>query len=276
LSDDEVIRLVSTLFIPVAVNLFKIREDQGPGGQLFRSVQRQMDQYQGFWVVSPEGKALAKYHDWEGDPNVPPKKRVPMTLEAGLKAFGPVKPRDVKPTDPLLYRGNGVRPDGSVTLALYSRFLHDGKPDGAMTIDSVTLGASEWAHFAPPEGGVQEWSVPESVARKLGRDLSPGDSAAIYQPEDVREAELKAKVESITGGTARIRLTGTWKAKGLWGGEKPIGASANGEGIAVYDLEKKSMRSLLMVLNGKAWGDSEQSARGAGGVVEWTSECGKP
>ena len=66
--NDDVIRIVSTNCVPVAVNLYLTRTDKGPGGELFRSVQRQMDQYQGFWMVSPDGKALGKYHDWNGDP----------------------------------------------------------------------------------------------------------------------------------------------------------------------------------------------------------------
>ena len=123
------------------MNLYELRKDTGPSGNLFRSVQRQMEQYQGFWMISPDGKALGKYHDWKGDPSVPLGKRVSMMLEASLKAFGEVKPRQVKLTDPLPYRGRGVRSDGSVTLALYGRLLHNGQPDGPMMLDSLTLGA---------------------------------------------------------------------------------------------------------------------------------------
>jgi hypothetical protein len=173
LSDDEVIRVITTSFVPVAVNLYRIREDRGPAGELFRSVQRQMDQYQGFWAVSPEGKALAKYHDWHGDPAVPLNKRPLVMLNDSLKAFGPVKPRVVKPIEPLPYRGRGVQPDGSVNVALYGRLLYNGQPDGPMMLDSVTLGASEWAHFAPPKKGGQAWTLPETLARELARSVLP-------------------------------------------------------------------------------------------------------
>lgn len=265
------------MFVPVAVNLYKIREDRGPGGDLFRAVQRQMDQYQGFWVVSPEGKALAKYHDWKGDPSVPQNQRVPMTLDAGLKAFGPVSPREAKPTDLLPYRGKGVRPDGKVSLALYGRLMAQGRPDGPMMLDSVTFEGAEWAAFAPPaKTKAQEWTVPETIARTLARSLlSPGDSGGVFRAEDFLQAELRARVESIEEGKARIRLTGTWKAEGLYGGEKghPYGASATGDGVALYDLEKRSMRSLIMVLNGQVGKTSEivKGGRETGGVVEWSS-----
>src|SRR5262249_46030469 len=149
LSDDKVIERISTMFIPVAVNLYEIRENRGPGGDLFRSVQKQMDQYQGFWVVSPEGKALAKKHQWnESDPEKHPKELV-ETMGEILKAFGSLKPRRVKPTNPFPYRGTGVQADGSVTLALYGRLVHNGQPDGPIMLDSVPLAAAEWAQFVP-------------------------------------------------------------------------------------------------------------------------------
>src|SRR6185436_4252420 len=124
-----------------------------------------------------------------------------------LKAVGPVKPREAKPTKLFPYRGTGVQSNGSVTLALYGRLMHKAKPDGPMMLDSVTLGPAEWARFTPLElkSGTAEWAVPEGVARKLARSLSPGDSGGVFRPEDFRQAELKAKVESIEGAIARVR-----------------------------------------------------------------------
>jgi len=278
LNNDEVIKRLSTSFVPVAMNLYLLRSDSGAAGNLFRSVQRQMDQYQGFWLISPEGKALAKYCDWQGDPAVPESKRFPTVLDAALKASGTVSPRNAKPTDLLPYRGQGVQPDGKVNLALYGRLMHLGKPDGPMMLDSVTFEGAEWAAFAPPaKAKGQEWTLPDKIARSLARSLlSPGDSGGVFRMEDFRQAELRAKVESIEDGKARIRLTGMWKADGLYGGEKgkEYGASASGDGIAVYDLEKKSMRSLFMILTGQVGKTSMMviGGRETGGVVEWTSE----
>src|SRR5262245_43820759 len=196
LSDDRVIDRISTMFIPVAVNLYEIRKDQGPGGDLFRSVQKQMDQYQGFWLVSPEGKALAKKHDWnESDPAKQPQELV-ETMDQILAMFGSLKPRQVKPTNPLPYRGRGVQADGSRTLALYGRLLHRGQPDGPMMLDSVPLSAAEWAHFAPaeprPAAGEadqgREWTVPTSIASKLASGLAPQDSSGVVHPKDFRQA----------------------------------------------------------------------------------------
>src|SRR5262249_17890190 len=137
-----------------------------------------------------------------------------------------------------------------------------------------------WAHFAPPKPIVigQEWTVPESVARQLARGLSPGDSGGLFHPNDVHQAKLKATVESVEGARARIQLSGEWKAEGLYGGEKefPFAGSAKAEGIAIYDVETKSMRSLLLVFSGRTWrgrlskAPPEQEWRETGGVVEWS------
>jgi len=266
LNDDEVVRRLSTMFIPVAVHLYEIRKDPGPGGDLFRSVQRQMDHYQGIWIVSPEGKALytdPASADWKpGD--------LVKAMDEVLKPFGPLKPRAVKESDPLPYRGRGVKPDGSVSLAAYGRLTHHGKADGPAVLDTVELATSEWATFAPPEQkGGAGWALPDGVARKLGCVISPFDDSARFFDEDYLQAEVKAKVESVEGTRARIRLTAAWKAKGVYGHEKgaPVHeASSTAEGTAVYDLEKKSMRSLILVLSG-LWGGRE-----TGGVIEWTSD----
>jgi hypothetical protein len=281
LSDEKVIERISTMFVPVAINLYEIRNDRGPGGDLFRSVQKQMDQYQGFWLVSPEGKALAKKHEWnEKDPARQPMELV-ETMDEVLNAFASLRPRQVKPSDPLPDRGTGVQRDGSVRLALYGRLMHKGQPDGPMMLDSVKLEATEWSHFAPtrPNVAEQEWTVPESVARKLARGLSPGDSGGVFRPQDFRQAKLQAKVESIDGGKARIKLWGEWQAEGLYGGEKefPFAGAAKAEGIAIYDVPTRSMRSLLLVFSGKTWHGQrselpEQAGRETGVVVEWALE----
>jgi hypothetical protein len=49
--------------VPVALNLYKIRQDQGEAGDFWRSVQKQKPNYQGLWLVSPEGKVLAAHQD---------------------------------------------------------------------------------------------------------------------------------------------------------------------------------------------------------------------
>jgi hypothetical protein len=101
----------------------------------------------------------------------------------------------------------------------------------------------------------------------------------VLLPKDFRQAKLKAKVQSIDGARARIRLSGEWRAEGLYGGEKefPFACSAKAEGIAIHDVETRSMRSLLLVCSGRTWRGQlselpEQGGRETGAVVEWALE----
>ena len=54
---------LATSFVPVALNLYEIREAQDAGGELFRHIRRQKPQYQGIWIVAPDGQVLAAHHD---------------------------------------------------------------------------------------------------------------------------------------------------------------------------------------------------------------------
>jgi hypothetical protein len=51
--------------VPVALNLYKVRQDRGEAGDFFRSVQRQKPNYQGLWLVSPEGGTASLAYEGE-------------------------------------------------------------------------------------------------------------------------------------------------------------------------------------------------------------------
>lgn len=201
--------------IPVALNLYRIRSDPGPAGELFRSIQRQKDQYQGIWIVSPEGRVLAAHHEvrnharWADE--------VLATIDAGLRAFGEVAPRPVAPEALLPQPGVGRRADGGVVLALSARYLHEGRPDGPPVIDRLSLSAADWAGLAPAPAALRTlaqqqrpWRVPEAVARQLCRGLSPvSDRSTMPEPEDVTAVELIGTVRGDRGGEPWIEYAGS-------------------------------------------------------------------
>ena len=289
------IRRVATSFVPVAVNLYKTRQAKDPGGELFRSVQRQKDQYQGIWVISPAGKVLAGHHEIKSHETWT--QEVLETADAALKTFGPVSPRQVNATNPLPSRGHGVQPDGSVCLAIHARqmlgggrqavpagvpdsrlWLWDGtlRRDGPTVIDSLTLDAEQWSAVSPPktEPGTT-WSVPDSVARQFCRVLVPSsDQSAMPRPADAKLARLTATVESVEGERVRIRLTGAWDAVHLIEGDatRPIRGTATADGFAVYDLSRKSLQSLLLVFSGTYGRPNDDSVCATGAVAEWQRE----
>ena len=62
MSNEPVIRRISESFVPVALNLYKIREVKDAAGEFFRAVYKQTpNRYQGLWIVSAEGKVLASH-----------------------------------------------------------------------------------------------------------------------------------------------------------------------------------------------------------------------
>ena len=292
MSDQKVIRRVTTEFVPVAVNLYKVRHAKDAGGELFRSVQRQKDQYQGIWIVSPQGQVLAGHHTFKSRETW--SQEVIGTVDTAVKTFGPVPPRSANPANPLPDRGHGVQTDGSVTLAIYARqmlgggreeapagvaasrlWLWDGalRPDGPAVIDSLTLTAREWAELAPPKTEVgTTWTVPEAVARQFCRVLIPSsDQSSMPRPEDAKLAALTGRVESVEDGLARIRLSGAWEAVHLREGDakRPLAGAATATGIAVYDLKRRAMQSLLLIFSGTHGRPNDEAVCATGAVVEW-------
>jgi hypothetical protein len=269
LSNDDVIQKISANFVPVAVSLQKIRTDPTIK-DWFRAVGKQKDQYQGVWIVSPADKVLGG-----GDFEYKDAPKVLATMDAALKAFGPVQPRNAKRQEPLPFRGVGVRPEGNVDLALYRCYLHLGKPDGPHLRDTLPLKKDEWSAFAPPKlvAGT-EWTIPADVAKKLVRPFClntlGGDMPG---PEDAKLAQLTAKVESLKDGRAQIRLTGAFEAVKLFKEQNlSFRSTATAAGIAEYDLEEKALSSFLLVFQGAYQQGAQpetKTARTFGAVAEW-------
>ncbi len=267
---------VSTSFVPAAVNLYKVRRDPGPAGELFRSVQRQHDQYQGIWVVAPDGKVLAAHHTVR-DPKTWTRE-VLDTLDRGLQDFGPVEPRHAPPSDPLPHRGRGLLADGGVTLAVSTRYLHGTRPDGPAVVDTLPLTADEWRSFSPPHAMAgATWIVPEAVARKLSRLLSPSsDQSTMPRPEEVTDVRLTATVTERTDRTAHLTFTGRIAARHTYE-KKPAHAEGRLTGTATYDVRTGHLTALELRLAGTYRSFPPYDApREIGAVAEWTSDERRP
>ena len=91
------------------------------------------------------------------------------------------------------------------------------------------------------------------------------------RPEDAKLARLTATVESVEGELARIRLTGVWEAVHLIEGDakRPVRGAATAEGLAVYDLKRQAMQSLLLVFSGTYGRPNDDAVCATGAVAEW-------
>jgi hypothetical protein len=261
LTDDRVVQRVSTNFVPTHFNNNDpTRAANDPSGVLWKAVLKQKDlQGQGVWVVAPDGTVVggmsAEVNGHPSDkvgngPGAPWKANpkfadaVIEMLDESLKKFGPVTARHQK-AEPLPYRGAGVKPDAGVRLVVYNR------ADQGLAF-SVNLTADQWRAFVPSavEAG-KRWTLPEPVAREFAPVLSPlADTRFRPRPRDLKSAELTAEVESIAGDTVQIRLTGRWHADWRHDGDEHSVGTATAEGIVVYDLSRKAVRSLLVIFDG--------------------------
>lgn len=261
LTDDRVVQRVSTNFVPTLLNTDDpTRAADAPSSVVWKAVLKQKPlQGQGVWVVAPDGKVIAGMSaevdgrpsdkvgngpgaPWRANPKFAD--AVVEMLDESLKTFGPVTPRNAK-AEPLPYRGAGVKPDGGVRLVAYNRADHG-------LAFSVTLTADHWRSFVPPVPAAGErWTLPESVAREFAPVLSPlADTRFRPRPGNLKSAELTAEVESLDGEQAQIRLNGRWHADWQHDGDEHSACTATAEGIAVYDLSRKTVRSLLVIVEG--------------------------
>jgi hypothetical protein len=273
--------------VPVALNLYKIRQDKGEAGDFWRSAQRQRPNYQGLWLVSPQGKVLAAHQDMSSmaDPRGKWARAALADLEAGLQAFGPVAPRRLAKFQSLPRRGAGTQPDGRVTLAVTDRwvFVQDLSRHaprdalGATVLDSITLTAGEWQGLAPtdakPSGA---WAVPEATARKFFPLLSTGD-AVFRDTKEVTSVRLAGRVEKVEGGVAYLAYEGDIAAthRGTKDegkeGKQCSGAAKLLGGVGAFDVNSGRLLSLTLVFDGRFrnYAPYDEPAR-FGAVVEWS------
>lgn len=268
------IRFIAGHCVPVALNLYEIRKAPGAGGDFFRAVQKKWPaQYQGLYLVSPDGKVLASHQNFKSHKTWP--LEVLADLEPGLKAFGEVKPRDFQRADPLPQRGVGVLKDGGACLGVFLRFSVKGIPLRELpnpTIDSLVLTGDEWKGLAPPrpEPGL-EWAVPEGVGRKFSRVLGPGDEDTMPRPNEVKSVHFTGKVQSVKDGVAYLtyegRIAGSHNTQSNKG---PCHGEAKLTGVGRYDVKAGRMKALTLVFDGvfRNVVPYDQPAKYSG-VVEW-------
>ena len=267
--------MIAKNFVPVALNTDRLPKDAD--GDVFRDLMKRWPQ--GLWIVTPEGKTLAfHYHKPDPKKNYAENQKgwvdgTAKMLDEGITAAGELKPRNVRAVNPFPDRGLGVTKTGGVRLAVSVIGLNrGGKQEGAPAVDSATLSKQDWAAFAPPKGQ-EEWPIPESAAKAFAVALAPvTDSIRVPQARDVTVAELSAKILRTDTAVSVIRFTGKWESKHFRDNDPkfPITTSASGPGIAVYDLKKKELTSIVFVLTGSYKNGAVVAPTAS--VVEWQIE----
>jgi hypothetical protein len=231
-------------------------------------------QYQGLYLVAPDGKVLASHQNFKNDKTWP--QEVLADLQPGLKAFGAVKPRTATPADPLPERGAGLRADGGARLAIFLRYPIKGIPLRELpnpTIDSLILTAADFKELTPSkaeEGSA--WKLSEAVGRKFHRVLGPGDEDTMPRLHEVRSASFTGRVKSAAGGIAYLAYEGTIAGSHeMQSNRGKCQGEAKMTGVGVYDISAKKLLSLVWVFDATFRGPppNDKEARPYSGVVEW-------
>jgi hypothetical protein len=280
LCQDDVIRFISTNTVPVALNLYVIREQKDAAGDFFRNVRKQRPaQYQGLYLVAPDGKVVASHQNFKSHKTWP--QEVLSDLEPGLRTFGSVKPRTVQRGDPSPKRGSGMLADGGVSLAIYLRYSIKGIPLRELpnpTIDTLTLTAKELSQLAPPtlQAGAS-WNIPQELAHRFSRVLGPGDEDSMPRPHEVTSAKLSGAVKAIEGDTAYLSYEGALAGSHLNQAKKRTHGEVKVTGAGRYDLKSGRLESLVWVCDGIYKGAPPyDQARVYSGVVEWIRDGRQP
>lgn len=243
---DEIIDRIAETMIPVALDYQKIEHRGSKEAQFLLPLMSQRGDKQGVWIFSPQGKTLGGF---VGFGNMIQKTR--DVIKNALKDFGPVKPRKAAVVETHPYRGKGVMSDGSVCLAEYVR-RRDRSKIRSPVISSVVLSRRDFEAFAPrkPADGA-EWTLPESVAKKLCRVVSPMCYQHAPQPDWVKGVTLKARIRTIRNGLVEIHYEGTMSSERIMRSGKILSEqelTLKGEGV--YEVGSGRMRSLLIVGSG--------------------------
>lgn len=274
------IRFITTNTVPVALNLYVIRQQKDSAGDFFRSVQKQRPaQYQGLYLVSPDGKVLASHQQFKSEKTWP--QEALADLQPGLEAFGAVKPRSMQRTDPAPLRGCGVQSDGAVTMAIYLRYSIKGVPLKEVpnpTIDSLTLTAEELAGLTPPKNDVgAEWQIAEPLARRFSRVLGPGDEDSMPRPHEVTAMKLTGKVQTVQNGVAQLVYEGTLTGSHLNQAKKRTHGEAKFTGVGRCDVKTRQLLALVWVFDGVYRGAPPYDSPATYiGVVEWRRQRTEP
>lgn len=278
LSDKEVISKLSENYVPVALNLYLIREAKGTAGDFFRKFHKQRPkQYQGLYVVTAEGKVLANRAEqpakgsWAAD--------TLKLLDEGLDAFGAVTPRKPKATTPNAEHGLGLRDDGSIVLATYVRPMTlglDKRGLGPLVIDRITLTKDEVKSLTLANG-VQDatWRVPAETATALCRLTSPlSDTNWLAKRDEVSKAFLRGKIDRKSGGTSYLSFTGTVASAHVFQLDphkgKQVKAEVTLRGAGTMESRSGKLLSLVLVGEGRFrnYPPYDQESK-YGAVVEW-------
>jgi len=265
LTDAAVVDLLRRRFIPVAINWKsgagvpederRLRSEWGLG----RGAPT------GSYVLLKDGTQVAR-----GGGSSP--ESLATFLREALARLGPAREREKASRPFAADRGSGLRPDGSIRLALTVRAMKDGgAANRRPMVDSLTLTPAQVKALAPHPGAGARYAVPDEAAREFVRLLTDdGDRVYAMRPQDATEARVEATVVSADNAGIVVRLAGTLAGSRPYsgGGLRVIGSAGRMEGLLTFGPER-DLRGLLVVSDATYHQPWAKAPHAVGGLLEW-------
>jgi hypothetical protein len=267
LTDAAVVDLLRRHFVPVAINW-----KSGAGGS---EDERRLRTEWGLARTSPTGTFVIRKDGTlvaRGGGSSP--ESLAAFLRQALARLDPVRAREETPRPSASDRGIGVRPDGSIRLALTARAFKDGRAGNHRPmIDSVVLAPVQVRTLAPPAGASAgaRYAIPVETAREFARLLTDdGDRVYAMRPQDATEARLEATVVPPGGDIVVVRLEGAVAGRRPYsgGGLRVIESAGRLEGILTFG-PGGDLVSLVVVSEADYRNPWARAPHAVGGLLEW-------
>ena len=285
-SDPEVIRLISTRFVPVAENCSPLQRQQDAKGEFFRLVAEQghyagrvvpSATRQGIYAHTADGVLLASINTRDGAKMLG---MIQTALERWQQQAAEVgQAVDDYVPDP---RHRSLYPEGGLVLRVTSRDLPRAvdtrSPDwriNALNHDYAWFTAAEARQLLPeePRPGATH-ALPWPLVRRFALyhllDNVRGETPA-WREQDIEYATVMTTVRAVDGervtldlhGAMHVGVQGTWAVRPC---QEPLRDQERGydcqlQGTLVYDLGQERFTRFDALASGERWGGSEHNCR---------------
>ena len=274
LSDDKIIKLLNSYFIPV----YSSQQESGPRGdgpseekaehiRIFKEAYRQpcgAGTVQ-VYILNPQGQVIDGLHVVEANHGTALQEMLEKTVQDLHTVPGP----------PVVTPSPQSRPpqfdSDSLVLHLSAKNSREGSSWGKFPGENwIVLKPADWKAILPPQDAKvgSTWSFDEPITHKLLTNFYPQmeDHDSNVDRNRFDKASLEATVVSISGGKIQARLDGTLLMKRSFYPDRPDDNFVNATllGWAVFDASSSKIESLQLVTKTATYGSRMQEEFSAG------------
>lgn len=296
LSNEAVISLLNSSFVPVYVDGVYLSHNEAASSDEKSAYRRLFEEFSRFnreaeanggvkksigsvhaYILTSDGRAFDSVHVAQA--------KASRVVEMLRRAVEELKPEAGEPVvKPALQSSALKSTPGSLVLHLTARYLNAGRDElaelapvrsSALGTDRagnwadipsenwIVLEPAEWRKFVPAGdlAAGRSWEIDRDLAAKLYLRFYPDTEANDFAENRIDHQSLQAKVVSVEGGLARIRLDGELKMKHPFYPHRDDDnfVRAAVAGYFDYDTAERRIRSLRLVTDEASYGKPGQT-----------------